>query len=55
MRLVVDASAATALCLAYDAEYIALALVEGAPLLTIDIRLARRAKDLVETRSPSDL
>lgn len=39
----------------YDAEYIALALLEGAPLLTLDTRLARRARDLVEIRSPSDL
>lgn len=39
----------------YDAEYIALALVEGAALLTIDARLVHRAKDLVEIRTPSDL
>lgn len=39
----------------YDAEYIALALAEGAALLTVDARLARRAKDLVEVRTPSDL
>jgi predicted nucleic acid-binding protein len=39
----------------YDAEYIALALVEGAALLTIDARLARRARELVEIRTPSDL
>ena len=36
----------------YDAEYIALALVEGAPLMTIDARLARRARDLVEITLP---
>lgn len=39
----------------YDAEYIALALVEGAALLTVDARLVRRARDLVEIRTPSDL
>lgn len=39
----------------YDAEYIALALAEGAALLTVDARLVRRAKDLVEIRTPTDL
>lgn len=39
----------------YDAEYIALALIEEAALLTIDARLVRRATDLVEIRTPSDL
>ncbi len=39
----------------YDAEYIALTLMERAALLTIDARLVRRAKGLVETRTPDDL
>lgn len=39
----------------YDAEYLALALIEEAALLTVDSRLVRRATDLVETRTPSDL
>lgn len=39
----------------YDAEYIALALTEAAPLLTLDARLARRAQRLVEIRYPADL
>jgi predicted nucleic acid-binding protein len=39
----------------YDAEYVALALLEEAALLTVDARLIRRATNLVETRTPSDL
>lgn len=39
----------------YDAEYVALALLAGEPLLTIDARLARRVDDLVEVRFPTDL
>ncbi|MGI8574411.1 MAG: type II toxin-antitoxin system VapC family toxin [Egibacteraceae bacterium] len=39
----------------YDAEYVALAQIEGLPLLTIDDRLRRRVETLVEVRTPSDL
>lgn len=39
----------------YDAEYVALALLHGVPLLTIDDRLRRRAMALVEVLTPSDL
>ena len=36
----------------YDAEYVALARLEGQPLLTLDARLARRVETLVEIRFP---
>jgi predicted nucleic acid-binding protein len=39
----------------YDAEYVALAHLSKEPLLTIDARLARRIRDLVEVRAPADL
>ena len=39
----------------YDAEYVALARLSQEPLLTIDARLARRVRDLVEVRAPGDL
>lgn len=77
MSLVIDASAATAVCLAasgfallrearrlavslgwaktYDAEYVALARLSREPLLTVDVRLARRVRDLIEVRLPADL
>ena len=39
----------------YDAEYVALARLSEAPLLTVDERLARRVRTLVEVRLPRDL
>lgn len=39
----------------YDAEYVALARLSQAPLLTIDGRLARRVRELVEVRTPTQL
>jgi predicted nucleic acid-binding protein len=39
----------------YDAEYVALALLSGEPLLTVDGRLHRRVRDLVEVVTPGDL
>ncbi len=39
----------------YDAEYVALARLSGFPLLTVDDRLARRVRDLVDIRLPGDL
>lgn len=39
----------------YDAEYVALARLEGEPLLTVDARLARRIGDLIEVAAPADL
>lgn len=39
----------------YDAEYVALARLSQEPLLTIDARLARRVRDLVDVRTPADL
>ncbi len=39
----------------YDAEYVALAVAEELPLLTIDRRLARGAARLVRTMGPEDL
>ena len=39
----------------YDAEYVALARLAQEPLLTIDERLARRVRDLVDVRMPADL
>lgn len=39
----------------YDAEYVALAQLRDVPLLTIDDRLRRRAANLVQVLTPSDL
>ena len=39
----------------YDAEYVALAQILRVPLLTLDLRLASRVRDLVSLASPSDL
>jgi predicted nucleic acid-binding protein len=39
----------------YDAEYVALALLSEEPLLTVDARLGRRVRDLVEVVTPADL
>jgi predicted nucleic acid-binding protein len=39
----------------YDAEYVALARLCGEPLLTVDHRLARRVRDLVDVVLPDDL
>lgn len=39
----------------YDAEYVALALLTGEPLLTLDGRLLRRVRELVDVISPADL
>jgi len=39
----------------YDAEYVALARLSHEPLLTIDERLARRVRDIVDVRMPADL
>lgn len=39
----------------YDAEYLAVALDEGLPLLTLDARLARGAGHVVTIVSPADL
>ena len=39
----------------YDAEYVALAQISNEPLLTIDARLARRVRDIVDVRTPADL
>ena len=36
----------------YDAEYVALARLEGCPVLTLDVKLARRVESLVEIRFP---
>lgn len=38
----------------YDAEYVALAQLAGCPLVTLDGRLMRGAKRLVEVLSPAD-
>lgn len=39
----------------YDAEYVALAELSAAPLLTVDRRLGRRVRKLVEVVYPEDL
>lgn len=39
----------------YDAEYVALALLSGEPLLTVDARLGRRVREIVEVVTPEDL
>jgi len=39
----------------YDAEYVALARLSHEPLLTIDARLERRVRDIVDVRMPADL
>ena len=39
----------------YDAEYVALALINQAPLFTIDERMRRGASHVVEMPSPADL
>ena len=39
----------------HDAEYVALARLEGCPLLTADVRLQRSASRLVEVVGPADL
>ncbi len=39
----------------YDAEYVALALMEECPLLTDDRRLQRRVSSLVEVIGPAHL
>jgi predicted nucleic acid-binding protein len=39
----------------YDAEYVALAIAESLPLLTLDARLARGIAQLVKVVSPADL
>jgi len=39
----------------YDAEYVAVALDEGLPLLTLDARLARGVGHLVRVVGPADL
>lgn len=39
----------------YDAEYVALARLASSPLLTLDLRLARRVGDLVRIVTPQDL
>ena len=39
----------------YDAEYVALALLAGRPLLTVDARMVAVAGRLVEIRTPADL
>lgn len=39
----------------YDAEYVALARMLDRPLLTLDARLARAARQLVQVLSPSEL
>ena len=36
----------------YDAEYVALAQNTGLPLLTLDQRLARRVRDLIQVEMP---
>jgi predicted nucleic acid-binding protein len=39
----------------YDAEYVALAKLSNCPLLTVDAKLAKAARDLVEILEPLDL
>jgi len=39
----------------YDAEYFALAHLEGDALLTVDARLAKRVSEFVEVLTPTDL
>lgn len=39
----------------YDAEYVALASLQGCPLLSEDRRLQHRASSIVEVLGPSDL
>ena len=39
----------------YDAEYVALARLTEAPLLTVDHRLASRVRTLIEVRFPEEL
>ena len=39
----------------YDAEYLALAIISDAPLITIDQRMRRRASHIVPMPSPAEL
>jgi predicted nucleic acid-binding protein len=39
----------------YDSEYVALALLAGCALFTVDARMAAVARRLVEIRTPADL
>lgn len=39
----------------YDAEYVAVAVIEGCPLLTLDTRLARRVREIIDVRVPGNI